>query len=109
MHFGSLGRNSLRGPDFRNWDFTIIKDTKLTERLKLHARVDFFNFTNHPNFSNPWLPTFFADAAPNGINPATGASIGFLPITATVDTGLGNPILGGGGPRSVQFAVRLVF
>ena len=109
MHFGSLGRNSLRGPGFGNWDFSIIKDTKLTERLKLHARVDFFNFTNHPNFSNPWLPTFFADAAPNGINPATGASIGFLPITATVDTGLGNPILGGGGPRSVQFAVRLVF
>jgi outer membrane receptor protein involved in Fe transport len=109
MHFGSLGRNALHGPDFRNWDISISKDTRLTERFKLHARVDFFNFTNHPNFSNPWLPTFFADAAPNGLDPATGRSIGFLPITATVDTGLGNPILGGGGPRSVQFALKLLF
>jgi len=109
MHFGSLGRNALHGPDFRNLDFSLVKDTKLTERLKLHARVDFFNFTNHPNFSNPFLPTFFADAAPNGIDPATGRSLGFLPITSTVDVGLGNPILGGGSPRSVQFALKLVF
>jgi hypothetical protein len=109
MHFGSLARNSLRGPDFRNWDFSLIKDTRLTERIKLHTRVDFFNFTNHPNFSNPWLPTFFADAAPNGIDPVTGRSLGFLPVTATVDVGLGNPILGGGSPRSIQFAFKLIF
>jgi len=107
-HFGSLGRNSLLGPDFRNLDFSIVKNTRLTERFRLLFRTDFFNLTNHPNFSNPWLPTFFASADPNGID-ATGRSIGFLPITATVDVGLGNPILGGGGPRSVQFALKLVF
>jgi len=114
-HFGTLGRNSLIGPDFRNWDFSIVKITPITERFKLHFRADFFNFTNHPNFSNPWLPTFFAAADPNGISdgspglPALGRSIGLLPLTATVDVGLGNPILGGGGPRSVQFALKLVF
>ena len=107
-HFGSLGRNSLLGPDFRNLDFSIVKNTRLTERLRLLFRADFFNLTNHPNFSNPWLPTFFASADPNRID-AAGRSIGFLPITATVDVGLGNPILGGGGPRSVQFAFKLIF
>ena len=115
-HFGTLGRNSLLGPDYRNFDLAIIKVTRLNERLKLLIRADFYNLTNHPNFANPLLPAFFADAAPNrsdafplGLNPATGRSVGFLPITATSDTGLGNPILGGGGPRSVQFAVKLIF
>lgn len=109
MHFGTLGRNSLLGPDYRNFDFSISKDTRLSERFRLHFRADFFNLTNHPNFASPLLPSFLADAAPNGIDPATGDSLGFLPIVATSDTGLGNPILGGGGPRSVQFALKLVF
>jgi len=109
MHFGSLGRNALLGPDYRNWDFSLIKDTKLTERFTLHFRVDFYNLTNHPNFANPYMPAFFADAAPNGYDVVTGRGIGFLPIVATSDTGLGNPILGGGGPRSIQFAVKVMF
>jgi len=105
-HFGTLGRNSLLGPDYRNFDFAIIKVTPLTERFKLHFRADFFNLTNHPNFANPFMPAFFADA---GAIDGSGRSIGFLPITTTSDTGLGNPILGGGGPRSVQFALKLIF
>jgi hypothetical protein len=109
MHFGNLRRNSLLGPDYRNWDFAIIKDTRISEQIRLNFRVDFYNFTNHPNFANPLLPSFIADAAFNGINPVTGNSIGFLPITATSDIGLGNPILGGGGPRSVQFAVKVIW
>jgi hypothetical protein len=109
MHFGSLGRNSLLGPNYRNWDFSLSKTTKFGERLSILLRADFFNFLNHPNFANPFLPAFFADAAPNGIDPATGRSIGFLPLTATSDIGLGNPILGGGGPRSIQFAVKILF
>ncbi len=107
-HFGNLTRNSLLGPDFRNWDVSIMKMTNITERWKLQLRADFFNFTNHPNFSNPWLPTFFAPADFNGIDLA-GRSIGFLPLSATVDVGLGNPILGGGGPRSVQLAAKIIF
>jgi hypothetical protein len=112
-HFGTLGRNSLLGPGYRNFDFAIIKETKLTERLKLHFRAEFFNLTNHPNFASPLLPAFLAplDNVSDGSagNPPLGRFTGFLPIVATSDTGLGNPILGGGGPRSVQFAVKLLF
>jgi hypothetical protein len=115
-HFGTLGRNALLGPDFRNFDFALSKLTRLTDRFQVLFRADFYNLTNHPNFANPFMPAFFADAAPNrsnafplGLNPATGRSVGFYPITATSDTGIGNPILGGGGPRSIQFAVKLLF
>jgi hypothetical protein len=109
MHFGNLGRNALLGPDFKNMDFSIIKDTRITERVRFNFRVDFYNLFNHPNFANPYMPAFFADAAPNGFDVRSGRGIGFLPIVATSDTGLGNPILGGGGPRSMQIALKVLF
>ena len=115
-HFGSEGRNSLLGPNYRNLDFAISKMTSINERFKLQFRADFYNIANHPNFASPLLPSAFADAAPNGIstgiNPDVlplGRSQGFYQITETSDVGLGNPVLGGGGARSIQFALKLQF
>ena len=107
-HFGSLGRNALRGPGYRNVDFSIFKDTPITEKVKIQLRAEIFNIFNHPNFSNPLLPSFAADMT-SSIDPVTGRGTGFLPITVTPDVGIGNPFLGGGGPRDIQLAVRLVF
>jgi outer membrane receptor protein involved in Fe transport len=107
-HFGDERRNSLLGPNYRQLDFAISKTTSINERLKAEFRTDFYNLFNHPNFASPLLPSFFADAAPNGFNP-NGTSAGFYQLTATSDVGLGNPYLGGGGPRSIQFAVKFMF
>jgi outer membrane receptor protein involved in Fe transport len=107
-HFGSLGRNSLIGPGYKNFDVSVFKTTRLTERLSLQLRVEAFNILNHPNFASPLLPGFAADASYNGLD-ADGRGIGFLPITVTPDVGIGNPFLGGGGPRNFQFAARLTF
>ncbi|MEW6213042.1 MAG: TonB-dependent receptor [Acidobacteriota bacterium] len=109
QHFGSLGRNALIGPDYRNFDFSVFKTTPITERIKLQLRAEFFNIFNHPNFASPLLPGFSADASFNGIDPVTGRGVDFLPITVTPDVGIGNPFLGGGGSRNIQFAVRLEF
>lgn len=109
QHFGNLGRNSLIGPGYRNFDFSIFKTTPLTERVTLQFRAEIFNLFNHPNFSSPLLPGFSADASFNGIDPVTGRGTGFLPITVTPDVGIGNPFLGGGGPRNIQFALRLIY
>jgi outer membrane receptor protein involved in Fe transport len=107
-HFGSLGRNALRGPNYFNVDFSIFKDTRITEKLRLQLRAEVFNIFNHPNFSNPLLPSFAADFT-SSIDPATGRGQGFLPITVTPDVGIGNPFLGGGGPRNIQLALKLIF
>ena len=109
QHFGSLGRNSLIGPGYANFDLSLFKTTPLGEQVKLQFRVEVFNLFNHPNFSSPLLPGFSADASFNGIDPVTGRGIGFLPITVTPDVGIGNPFLGGGGSRNIQLAVRLTF
>ena len=109
QHFGSLGRNSLIGPGYANFDMSLFKTTAITERIKVQFRAEVFNLFNHPNFASPLLPGFSADASFNGIDPVTGRGTGFLPITVTPDVGIGNPFLGGGGSRNIQLAVRLVF
>ncbi len=65
-HFGNEGRNSLRGPSFKQWDFAIFKNTQVTEWLGMELRAEFFNFLNHPNFSNPLLPNFIAGCGAAG-------------------------------------------
>ncbi len=64
---------------------------------------------NHPNFGSPLYLGYSADASLNGIDPVAGRGIGFMPLTVTPDVGLGNPFLGGGGPRNIQMALKLLF
>jgi hypothetical protein len=119
-HFGNLGRNSLTGPTYKQWDFAIYKNTAISERLNFQFRAEFFNILNHPNFANPFLPAFVADPA---ANLSSSCSCGFVVppggthevgnggyhIVATGDVGIGNPFLGGGGPRGIQFAAKFTF
>ena len=107
-HFGTLGRNSLRGPSFKEFNASIFKNTALTEHVMLQIRAEFFNLFNHPNFANPALPNFIADPAVNGLD-ASGRGVGSYALTATGDVGIGNPFLGGGGPRGLQLAAKITF
>ncbi|GAA3762231.1 TonB-dependent receptor [Terriglobus aquaticus] len=51
--FGNLARNALRGPGFADTDFSIEKNTAITERVKFQLRADAFDIFNHPSFGNP--------------------------------------------------------
>ena len=107
-HFGNLGRNAFTGPGYTNLDLSLTKFFKIKETMGVQFRADFFNILNHPNFSNPLLPNYTVDMAQNGLS-ANGRGIGYLPITATPDVGIGNPFLGGGGPRDIQLALKFSF
>ena len=108
-HFGNEGRNSLVGPPFRQLDFSVFKNTNLTERLKLELRFEAYNLFNHPNFANPLWPNFLSDPTLTNSIGSNGRLIGYLPITTTADVGPGYPFLGGGGPRSIQLAAKFSF
>ena len=108
-HFGNEGRDSLRAAPFKQFDFSVFKDTKITERVNLQLRLETFNLFNHPNFSNPFLPNFISDAAQGGTDPATGLSMGHYALGATGDVGIGNPFLGSGGPRGMQIGAKVSF
>jgi Carboxypeptidase regulatory-like domain/TonB dependent receptor len=51
--FGTVGRNTLRGPGTFNVDFGAHRVFDITERLKLQFRGEFFNFFNNSQFNNP--------------------------------------------------------
>jgi outer membrane receptor protein involved in Fe transport len=110
-HYGNMHRGSLVGPNFKQWDFAVYKNTALTERLNMQLRAEFFNILNHPNFASPYLPAFIADPAINGFQQVGNKEVGVggLPLSATGDVGVGNPFLGGGGPRGIQLAVKFSF
>ncbi len=95
--FGNLGRNVFRGPHQQNWDFSLIKNFKLTERQQLRFTTDFFNIWNHANFGNPSIND--VESIPH--DPITGQPLTTGPfgkITSTVGT-----------PRLIQFSLRYAF
>jgi hypothetical protein len=50
---GNAGRNVLRTPGTRQWDFSLIKNFRVREGHTLQFRFEAFNFSNHPNWSTP--------------------------------------------------------
>ena len=92
--FGSSGRNTIIGPCLHIMDFSVSKATKLNERFALQFRTEFFNLFNHANLSLPNVD--FNSAA-------------FGSISETPDVTSGNPRLGEGGPRVIQFGLKLIF
>src|SRR5579863_4004242 len=48
---GSSPRSVCCGPGINNIDFSLLKDTRLTERFKMEFRAEFFNIVNHAQFS----------------------------------------------------------
>lgn len=87
--FGTVRRNSGRGPDYAQADVSFFKNTHITERLNTQLRADIFNIFNHPNFSNP-------DGNLSDAN--------FGQSTTTI----GN-LIGNGTSRQIQFAFKLTF
>ncbi len=50
---GTAGRDVVRGPGFSNIDLALFKNFPITERIKGQFRVQAYNLTNTPHFSNP--------------------------------------------------------
>jgi len=103
--FGNLGRNIYRGPFQQNWDFSLLKNFRITERQTLRFAADFFNIWNHPNFGNPSVTdveTTLCSAPGVGSCQTNGRlSQGATPFGKIVSTV--------GTPRLIQFSLRWAF
>jgi hypothetical protein len=65
----NLGKNAFYGPDYINFDASLIKDTAITERAKVQLRFEFFNLLNHAQFAQPG--NAFASPGTFGLSTAT--------------------------------------
>ncbi|MBC7798663.1 MAG: TonB-dependent receptor, partial [Pyrinomonadaceae bacterium] len=101
--FGNLGRNALRGPGFSQVDFSIFKNTRITEKTSLQLRVEIFNLLNRTNFADP-SGGLRIDAFSGSLNRTAN----FGQSITTVGNQLGG-LLGSGGPRQIQLSARFIF
>ena len=89
--FGDSGRNTLRGPGFQIWDFSVFKSFPLSENKRFEFRSEFFNIPNHANLQ-------LAKSGPqNSINTTTFGTPQFGFLTAA------RP------PRQIQFALKFYY
>ncbi len=51
--FGNVGRNTLKGPAYQQWDFSAMKNFRIHETEDIQFRAEFFNIFNHANFQLP--------------------------------------------------------
>ncbi len=96
--FGDAPRNFLRAFPAWQLDFGVRREFPLQERVKLQFRAEAFNLFNHPNFG----------AVTNTL--LSGAAL-FGRANNTLNNQLGglNALYQAGGPRSLQFALKLIF
>jgi Carboxypeptidase regulatory-like domain len=52
--YGNVGRSTLFTPGTFQWDFSMIKNTRISERQNLEFRFEAFNFPNHANWNIPF-------------------------------------------------------
>ncbi len=53
FQLGNVGKNTLIGPGFQNWDFSVFKNTSIMERATTQFRAEFFNIFNQAAFAIP--------------------------------------------------------
>ncbi|MGH9435015.1 MAG: carboxypeptidase regulatory-like domain-containing protein [Terriglobia bacterium] len=88
--YGNVGRDALIGPGMKTVDFSLMKDTRISEKLSLQFRAEFFNLFNTANFNTP-NPIVFTSAG-----AAASSTAGVITSTSTTS-------------RQIQFALKLLW
>ena len=91
---GNVGRNIVNGPGLINLDFSVVKNTKVSEKVNVQFRAEVFNILNRANFNVPDYGSGYAD-----IFDATGArnpTAGLLTSTTT-------------DPRQIQLSLKVTW
>ena len=113
-NFTTGQRNIFRQTGQRRADISIVKNTKITERVSLKYSFDVFNLTNTPSFDLPLddvsqnqfydnVPVEGTDALPNSCPTQTNTSFYNCPF------GLGVVNKTIGSPRQIQMSLSLQF
>ncbi len=88
--YGNVSRDALTGPGLSEVDFSATRNARLTERLGLQFRAEFFNILNHTNLQTPNEVVY--TSATSGVSPTAGL------VSATSTTS-----------RQIQFGAKLSF
>jgi hypothetical protein len=93
--FGLMGFDELRARGERVLNLSLTKDFKIKERLTAQFRAESFNLLNRTQYATP------------SVNLGAPSTFGLAP--STPDVAKNNPVVGSGGPRAIQLALKLIF
>ncbi len=97
---GDLGRDTLTGPGFKEWDFSLLKNIPFNERVHIQFRSEFFNILNHTNLQTP-------NEVVLSSGPAQGTAANRqMPAVASPTAGV---ITAASPSRQIQFGLKLLF
>jgi hypothetical protein len=88
---GNARRNILSGPGLANLDFSVYKNTRISERLTTQFRAEFFNVLNHTNFQSPLSSNVIFDS------------------TGNLQNGAGAIVQTANDSREIQFALKFLW
>lgn len=94
---GTANRRFFHGPGTNNWDFAVLKNTQLTERLNLQFRAELFNVFNHAQFITPSGLVSFSCTTPSNT------------ASCTQNTGAFGQVTQAQQPRIGQLSLKLSF
>lgn len=98
--FGNAPRNFVRGFGAWQMDLAVRREFPISERLKLQFRAEAFNVFNHPNFGS--INSFYCP-------PGPFCTFGQATASLAQSLGVLSPLYQMGGPRSMQFALKVLF
>jgi outer membrane receptor protein involved in Fe transport len=102
---GTAPRNSERTPGIENFDFNILKRTRISESTSIEFRTEFYNVFNHPQYGIESVSPF----APAG-NPAAANFIGSNTTGSAADVYLrANTRISDGGGRVIRYQLKFIF
>ena len=104
---GNAPRDCMRAPGVFDADFSLLKETAISEGVRAQFRAEFFNVINHTNYQYPY----------NGSAPGLGApwnnlfeeGNGLTLLTGTPDPGAGVMTATSTTSRQIQFGLKIMF
>jgi Carboxypeptidase regulatory-like domain len=97
---GNLGRDTLTGPGYADWDLSLVKATQVSEKTRLQFRAEFFNVINHTNLQTPNEVVY--TSGPTQGSSANQSAAAVLSPTAGVVTAAATS-------RQIQLGLKLLF
>jgi hypothetical protein len=110
--FGNSSVGSCEGPGLANTDFSVYKNFKVTERVNMQFRMEFYNLFNKVQFRADQINNQLANTATacTAANPCAGYAVNTVSYNP-VTQGQQNfgQATGDRGPREIQYALKINF
>jgi hypothetical protein len=101
--FGNAGRNIIKGPGYKTWDTSFVKEIPIRDQMHFEFRAELFNVLNHVNYLFGSFGAISVEPTPLELDPN---NVNTVSNPRASNFGYA---LAARAPRQVQFALKFYF